>query len=195
MIIVCDLDGVVFNSEDIVRCQAELTDFIKYKGNGIKIKDKFATYKCYGWSKKQLREFEKEIYPDVGYYCSVFPFAKKVLELLKKDGCKIYAVTKREYFGKKEVLLTEKKLKQEKIQFDDVIYNQSNKVETCLKLKADIVIEDNYENIKEIIKSNIKCLYLRDISQPEIKSKYVKEVHNWGEIYRYLKTMDWSDMK
>lgn len=51
MIIVCDLDGVVFNSEDIVRCQAELTDFIKYKGNGIKIKDKFATYKCYGWSK------------------------------------------------------------------------------------------------------------------------------------------------
>ena len=53
MIIVCDLDGVVFNSEDIVRCQAELTDFIKYKGNGIKIKDKFATYKCYGWSKKR----------------------------------------------------------------------------------------------------------------------------------------------
>ena len=46
-----------------------------------------------------------------------------------------------------------------------------------------------------IIKSNIKCLYLRDISQPEIKSKYVKEVHNWGEIYRYIKTMDWSDMK
>jgi hypothetical protein len=64
-----------------------------------------------------------------------------------------------------------------------------------LKLKADIVIEDNYENIKEIIKTNIKCLYLRDISQPEIKSKYVKEVHNWGEIYRYIKTMDWSDMK
>ena len=94
-----------------------------------------------------------------------------------------------------ETTVENKKLKQEKIKFDDVIYNQSNKVETCLKLKADIVIEDNYENIKEIIKTNIKCLYLRDISQPEIKSKYVKEVHNWGEIYRYIKTMDWSDMK
>lgn len=116
-----------------------------------------------------------------------------MLDLLRKDGCKIYAVTKRGYFGKKEILLTEKKLKKEKIKFDDIIYNQSNKVETCLKLNADIVIEDNYENIKQIINSKIKCLYLRDICQPEIKSKYVKEVHNWGEIYRYIKSIECGD--
>ena len=185
-----DLDGVVFNSEDIVRCHAELIDFIEYKGNGIKTKDKFTTYKCYGWSENQLKEFEDKVYPDVGYYCSVLPFAKIVIDLLKRDGYKVYAVTKRGYFGKKEILLTNKKLKREKVQFDDMIYNQSNKVEACLKLNADIIIEDNYENINQIIKSKIKCLYLRDVCQPDIKSKYVKEVHNWGEIYRYIKNME-----
>ena len=189
MVVVCDLDGVVFNSENIVRCEAELYDILKYNGAGIKKQDKFTTYKCYGWSQAQIQEYEEYIYPDVGFYCDVMPGAKKVLEIIKNLGHNVFAVTKRGYFGQKEIDLTEEKLKKEGIVFDKVIYNQSNKVKTCLDLQAAVVIEDNYEHINSLIKEGIKCIYLRDICQPEILSPYVKEVHNWGEILREIMTM------
>ena len=186
MIIVCDLDGVVFNSENIVRTEAELFDILEYNGKGIMNKNQFTTYMCYGWNTEQIKKFQNYIYPDVGFYCDVMPGAKKVLELLKHEDNTIYAVTKRGFFGQDEIDLTEKKLKEENLLFDGVFYNKSNKVQQCKDLKADIVIEDNYEHILNLIEVGIKCIYLRDISQPQINHDLVIEVHNWGEIYRHL---------
>ena len=186
MVIVSDLDGVVFNSENIVRCEAELYDILNYKGSGIKVQDKFTTYKCYGWTESQIDEYEKYIYPDVGYYCVAMPGAKKVLQILRDRNHTIFAVTKRGFFGQSEIDLTDKKLEEEGLVFEKVIYNQSNKVKTCLELKADVVIEDNYEHINALIKEGIKCIYLRDVCQPPIDSELVVEVHNWGEILRQI---------
>lgn len=190
MNIVVDLDGVIFNSESFVRTEAELYDQLHLKGKGLKNERKFTTYKRYGWSKEETEKFENSIYPEVGYYCTVLPGAKRVLELLKSEGHNLFVVTKRGYFGQSEIELTNKKLQEEGLNFDRIIYNQSNKVDACKRLNAEIVLEDNFEHIEDLIKENIKCIYLRDICEPEVVSPLVYEVHNWGEIYKTIRMVE-----
>ena len=50
------------------------------------------------------------------------------------------------------------------------------------------MIDDNYMNCLEIAEKNIKTLYFRDTNLMTLEeNKYIKEVNNWGEIYRYIK--------
>jgi hypothetical protein len=51
------------------------------------------------------------------------------------------------------------------------------------------MIDDNYMNCLEIAEKNIKTLYFRDAGIKEIKDNpHITEVHNWGEIYKYIHT-------
>lgn len=50
------------------------------------------------------------------------------------------------------------------------------------------MIDDNPTTCKKMIDNKIKTIYFRGMRGNDLeKSKYLKEVTNWGEVYRYIK--------
>ena len=79
-------------------------------------------------------------------------------------------------------------LKENNIEFDKYYFKIKNKLEICQKENVDIMIDDNYEIIKEIADNKIKTLYFRDTNLKRLdENEYIREVNNWGEIYRIIK--------
>ena len=75
-------------------------------------------------------------------------------------------------------------------EFADKYFIECSKISNfmpCVKEKIDVMIDDNYMNCLEIAEKNIKTLYFRDAGIKEIKNNpHITEVHNWGEIYKYI---------
>ena len=52
----------------------------------------------------------------------------------------------------------------------------------------DIMIDDSPSTCKKMQANKIRAIYFRGIRGPKIaEDKYLKEVNNWGQIYRILK--------
>ena len=59
--------------------------------------------------------------------------------------------------------------------------------------KVDIMIDDDWKIIKRLADNEVKTLYFRDTNLIKLEeNEYIKEVNNWGEIYRYIKKMEKS---
>ena len=53
-----------------------------------------------------------------------------------------------------------------------------------------IQIDDDWRIIKRLADNQVKTLYFRDTNLMTLEeNKYIKEVNNWGEIYRYIKEL------
>ena len=49
------------------------------------------------------------------------------------------------------------------------------------------MIDDDWKIAKKLSENNIKTLYFRDTNLVELEeNEYLKEVNNWGEIYRFI---------
>ena len=50
------------------------------------------------------------------------------------------------------------------------------------------MIDDSYDVCKKLSENKIKTIYFRDKDMKNLEqNEYLKEVSNWGEIYRYVK--------
>lgn len=79
-------------------------------------------------------------------------------------------------------------LNENNIKFDKYYWQQDDKLEVCKKENIDIMIDDDYRIIEKLSKNNIKTLYFRDVELKKLKeNEYIKEVNNWGDVYRYIK--------
>ena len=53
------------------------------------------------------------------------------------------------------------------------------------------MIDDYHKNCKQTSDAKIKTLYFREYPNYELEeNEYLKEVHNWGEIYRYIHELE-----
>ena len=51
------------------------------------------------------------------------------------------------------------------------------------------MIDDDWRIIKNLSDNSVKTLYFRDTNLKKLQeNEYIKEVNNWGEIYRYINT-------
>ena len=51
------------------------------------------------------------------------------------------------------------------------------------------MIDDYFDFIQSISNSGINCLYFRDNIQDDIINPYVRNVKNWGEVYRQISNL------
>ena len=50
------------------------------------------------------------------------------------------------------------------------------------------MIDDSYDICKRLSENRIKTIYFRDKEMKKLEqNEYLKEVSNWGEIYRIIK--------
>ena len=188
MVIAIDLDGVVYDSEDYYRTYAHLYDIEKVK-NGLKNKEEMHVHERYGWNQETANEFYEKYTSEVLTKAPVKPGAKYVLNKLKQLGHTLICVTLRGYHRKYEIEITEKRLAEENIKFDKIIYNQHDKLESCKKENVSLIIDDNPKTIESLSNNNIKCFHFRGSGLKKVENQNVKEVQNWGCILEEILKM------
>ena len=184
-----DLDGVVIDSETTFRTYEELFDIEKGRNNLINREEpKFQ--QRYSWTEEEKNEFIQKYLMEIAESSNLMSGFKKVYELLKKEDVKFIVITARGGFNIKMKDNAENLLKDNGIIFDKYYWMQDDKLEACLKEKIDIMIDDDFRIIERISNNKIKTLYYRDTNLKKLKeNEYIKEVNNWGDIYRYIKNI------
>ena len=181
MIIAIDLDGVVFDTEEYYRTYAHLYDIYLVK-NGLKDREDMTVFGRHNWDQKTADDFYAEFTEKVLNDAPIMPGAKFVINELKKLGHKLVCITLRGYYRECEITVTEKRLKENDIHFDKIIYSQAHKLNACLEEKIDILIDDSHKNVKLMAENGIKCLHFRGAGLKRVNHKNIKEVQNWAQI-------------
>ncbi len=187
-----DLDGVVFDSEKEFRVYSELYDMIDLKQNSKRDNRELKFQNRFNWSQEEIQGFLKKYHKQIILESNFMPGAKRVLNLLKKDGHTLILITARGGLNKDMIKVTEERLKENDMDiFDKYYWATENKDEVCIKEHVDIMIDDFCEKCKSIANQKIKTIYLKDAPSYDLKeNEYIKVLYNWGEIYRYIKEID-----
>ena len=189
-----DLDGVLFDTENYYRVLAMIYD-VENNGLGEINKEELHFQDRFGWSDEKAHKFISENLLEILENSQFMPYAKFVIEKFKKMGHKLYVVTARGGYGfPEEIEVTNRRLKEEGIEFDGYFYSSLDKVTVCKNAKIDIMIDDYYNNVEKLADAGIKCLYYRDLVLKFFNDNpFVHEVRNWGDIYKEIvKFGDWK---
>ena len=184
-----DLDGVVIDSETTFRTYEEIFDIEKNRNTLINREEpKFQ--QRYSWTEEEKNEFIQKYLMEIAESSNLMSGFKKVYELLKKEDIEFIVITARGGFIRKMKDNAENLLKDDNIIFDKYYWMQDDKLDVCLKENVDIMIDDDFRIIEKIASNKIKTLYFRDTNLKKLEeNEYIKEVNNWGDIYRYIKDL------
>lgn len=186
-----DLDGVVIDSVRLFNTYEEIYDIDVLKGNNLINRNQVDFQEKYDWTDEQKREFIEKYFLKVAKENKLMPGFKEVYKLLKDKGYEFIVITAR---GKTVKELKDESLRlfrENNIEFDKYYWSVTDKLEICKKEDIDFMIEDNYKYVKRLTDNNVKTLYFRDVNMIKLEeNEYIKEVSNWGDIYRYFKEMN-----
>lgn len=183
-----DLDGVVIDSETTFRTYEEIFDIDILNGNNlIKTEEPKSQYR-YDWTEEQQKEFIEKYFLTVSRESGLMSGFIGVYNLLKKQGHEFIVITARGGFIEKMKDDAIRVLDENNIKFDKYYWKIEDKLEICQKEKVDVMIDDDWRIIKKLSDNKIKTLYFRDTNLKKLEeNKYIKEVNNWGDIYRYFR--------
>lgn len=186
-----DLDGVVIDSETTFRTYEEIYDVDILKGNNLIKKDEPKFQSRYNWTEEQSKEFIEKYFLKVSKESNLMSGFVGVYKLLKKMGHEFVVITARGGLVKEMKDEAIRLLEENNIKFDKYYWNISDKLGICQKENIDIMIDDDWRIIEKLSSNRIKCLYFRDTNLVKLEeNEYIKEVNNWGDIYRYLRNMN-----
>ena len=183
-----DLDGVVIDSETTFRTYEEIFDIDVLKGNNLINKEEPKFQARYNWTEEQEKEFIEKYFLTVSKESNLMSGFIGVYNLLKEQGHEFIVITARGGFIKEMKDDAIRLLNENNIKFDKYYWKVEDKLEICKKENVDIMIDDDWKIIKKLADNQVKTLYFRDTNLMKLEeNEYVKEVSNWGEIYRYIK--------
>ena len=185
-----DLDGVVIDSETTFRTYEEIFDIDVLKGNNLINKEEPKFQSRYNWTNEQEKEFIERYFLTVSKESNLMSGFIGIFNLLKEQGHEFVVITARGGFVKEMKDDAIRLLEENNIKFDKYYWKVEDKLEICKNEKVDIMIDDDWKIIKRLADNEVKTLYFRDTNLMTLEeNKYIKEVNNWGEIYRHIKGM------
>ena len=183
-----DLDGVVIDSETTFRTYEEIFDIEILKGNNLIDRREPKFQSRYNWTEEQENQFIQKYFMNVSNESGLMSGFLRIYKLLKEQGHEFVVITARGGFIPEMKDDAIRLLKENGIEFDKYYWNINDKLEICQKENIDIMIDDDWRIIKQIADNKIKTLYFRDTNLMELEeSDYIKEVNNWGDVYRFIK--------
>jgi len=189
-----DLDGVVIDSETTFRTYEEIFDIDILKGNNLINKEEPKFKSRYNWTVEQEKEFIEKYFLTVSKESNLMSGFIGVYNLLKEQGHEFVVITARGGLIKEMKDDAIRLIKENNIEFDKYYWNINDKLEICKNENIDIMIDDDWKIIKKLSENNIKTLYFRDTNLVKLEeNEYLKEVNNWGEIYRIIKNENEND--
>ena len=183
-----DLDGVVIDSETTFRTYEEIFDINELNGNNLINREEPKFQQRYNWSDKQQEKFIRKYFLTVSKESNLMSGFLGVYNLLKKEGHEFIAITARGGFIEEMKDDAIRLLNENNIKFDKYYWKTSDKLDACIKEKVDVMIDDDHRIIEKLARNKIRTLYFRDTNLLKLEeNEFIKEVNNWGDIYRYIK--------
>ncbi len=182
-----DIDGVILDYERVLKTYGELYDYIELNKKGLVNKHEQYLRDRYNWTNEERMNFINKYFVKLSKKAELIPGAKDVIEMLQKEGNQFIIISARGYTLEEMQEDAQKKLDEEGLKFDKYYWKQEDKVEIAKKENIDVMIDDTYQVCKKLAENKVKTIYFRDKNMKILEeNEYLKEVSNWGEIYRYI---------
>lgn len=183
-----DIDGVILDYERVLKTYGDLYDFIELKKDGIINRNEHYLRNRYDWTEEERMNFVNKYFLKLSKQAPLIPGVKDVIDMLQKEGNEFIVISARGGMIEEMKDIAMEKLKEEGILFNKYYWKQEDKLEIAQKEDIDFMIDDSYEVCKKLSANEIKTIYFRDKEMKKLEqNEYLKEVSNWGEIYRYIK--------
>lgn len=188
--IALDLDGVVFDSENLYRVYTEIYDVDIKKGNNIIDNSQRIFQKRYNWGEEEFKKFYSEHAKEVLKTANIMSGAEIVIPKLL-EYFDIIIVTSR---NDEEVKYAIEKFDKVNLLNVKIYNNEHKKIEKFLEEKVDYIIDDDDVICTNASKNNINAIYFKNNAQNKLEeNEYIKNVNNWGEIYKYIMLKEFGE--
>lgn len=185
-----DIDGVILDYERVLKTYGDLYDFIELKKDGIINRNEHYLRNRYDWTEEERMNFINKYFLELSKQTSLIPGAKDVINMLQKEGNELIIISARGGMIEEMKDVAIEKFNEEGISFNKYYWKQEDKLEVAKNEKIDVMIDDSYNVCKKLSSNGIKTIYFRDKEMKVLEQNdNLKEVSNWGEIYRYIKEM------
>ena len=180
--IALDLDGVVFDSENLYRVYTEIYDVEKHGKDTIIDNTQRIFQKRYSWSEEEFKDFYSKNAENILKSAYFMSGVDIVLNKLK-DKFEFIVVTSRNDL---EADIAKEKL--ESIGFGNIkiFNNEHHKIDKLLEEQVSYVIDDDPDICMNASDNGICALYLKNNASNKVDHNNVINVNNWGEIYKFL---------
>ena len=186
-----DIDGVILDYERVLKTYGDLYDFIELKKNGIIHRNEHYLRNRYNWTEEERMNFVNKYFLKLSKKTQLIPGAKDVIDMLHKENNELIVISARGGMVEEMKDVAIDKFNEEGLSFDKYYWKQDDKLEVAQQENIDFMIDDSYDVCKKLSENRIKTIYFRDKEMKKLEqNEYVKEVSNWGEIYRYIKEME-----
>lgn len=186
-----DIDGVILDYERVLKTYGDLYDFIELKKDGIINRSEHYLRNRYDWTDEERMNFVNKYFLKLSKQTPLIPGAKVVIDMLQKEGNELIIISARGGMIEEMKDVALEKFKEEDISFNKYYWKQDDKLEVAKNERIDVMIDDSYDVCKKLSLNGIKTIYFRDKDMKVLEqNENLKEVSNWGEIYRYIKGME-----
>lgn len=141
----------------------------------------------HNWTKDEEKSFLDKYYETIITKVQPKLFAVETINKLKEEGHKIFLITARfpsDKFDIKE--LTLRWLKENNINYDELIVNVEDKVKTAKDKHIDLFVDDSIRNCENMAKAEIKTYIMDTIINLNDKNNKVKRVYSWPHLYQEI---------
>lgn len=180
--IALDLDGVVFDSENLYRVYAEIYDVEKNGKDTIIDNTQRIFQKRYNWTEDEFIDFYNANAEMVLKNANFMTGVDVVLNKLR-NKFEFIVVTSRNDF---ETEIAREKLKAIGFKNIKIFNNEHHKVKKLLEEQVDYMIDDDNKICINAADNGICALYFKNNASNKVEKENVINVNNWGEIYKYL---------
>lgn len=180
--IALDLDGVVFDSENLYRVYTEIYDVIHHKKDTVIDNSEKLFQKRYNWTEEEFESFYSDNALKILESANIMPGADIVLKKLQEKFDFIIVTSRSEA----ETEIAKKKLKERVLDNIQIFNNEHHKIDRFIKEGVHYIIDDDDIVCINASNNNMISLYFKNSAQKTIDKENVINVNNWGEIYKYL---------
>ena len=185
-----DIDGVILDYERVLKTYGDLYDFIELKKDGIINRNEHYLRNRYDWTDEERMNFINKYFLKLSEKTPLIPGAKDVIDMLQKEGNELIIISARGGMIEEMKDVAIEIFEEEGIAFNKYYWKQDDKLEVAQNENIDVMIDDSYDVCRKLSSNGIKTIYFRDKEMKVLEqNENLKEVSNWGEIYRYIKEM------
>ena len=185
-----DLDGVVIDSERTFRTYEEIFSIENLNNRKIINREEPKYQGRYDWTKEEQNAFNQKYLLQAAKESNLMSGFVSIYKRLKELGIEMIVITARGVFIEEMKDDAIRLLEENNVIFDKYYWNIHDKLKICKEENIDIMIDDDYKIIQQLSDANINTLYFRDANLKKLdESKYIHEVNNWGDVYRFLSSL------
>lgn len=186
MVIGIDMDDTICSTNELIIEAADEYDKTVLGGSGIKNKDAYEFNEMMGWPDGMKGQFFKERLEYIMSHAQIKQSAKKVINKLHDEGCKIVIISfRKDKYLKDPYKLTIDWLKQNDIHYDKVFVNTGTKTDECIENNVQLFIDDKESHCEDVSSAGIDVLLFTNAYNHD-ETRF-KRVDNWDEVYNYVK--------